>query len=254
MIRPARLILVALFWTLFLSFSSETIAAASDKLIVLTEELPPFNFMTQDGIRGISADLLRLMLLHAGLQNHVEDVQLQPWARAYNTVRSKLNTMLFSVTRTPERESLFKWVGPIISNRNSLIARKDRHIHLNTMEDAQKHTLGAIRDYAATQLLLSGGYPADKIETTPDAKSNLIKLEKGRIDLFVYNEVAFQWMMAGNGLNKNDFETVFVLHEGQLYYAFNKDTPDSIISKLQSSLDALKRTGDVQRVIDEYLK
>ncbi|MBI4806408.1 MAG: ABC transporter substrate-binding protein [Desulfovibrio sp.] len=228
--------------------------ATSVKLMPLTEELPPFNFMTQDGARGISTDILRLMIEHSGLEDQTEEIQVQPWARAYNTVRNKPCTMLFSVTRTPERDPLFKWVGPIISNRNSLIARKDKHIRLHSVEDAQKHTLGAIRDYAPTQLLLSGGYPADKIETTPDAKSNLIKLEKGRIDLFVYNEVAFQWMVAKHGLNKNDFETVFVLHEGQLYYAFNKDTPDSIIAKLQSALDSLKKSGDVQRVIDAYLK
>lgn len=228
--------------------------AAPKNLTILTEELPPFNFLTQDGVRGISTDILHLMIVHAGLQDHTDDIQVQPWARAYNTVLSKPNTMLFSVTRTPEREALFKWVGPIISNRNSLIARKDRHIRLATLVDAQKHSLGAIRDYAATQMLLAGGYPADKIETTSDAKSNLIKLEKGRIDLFVYNEVAFQWMVAKHGLNKNDFETVFVLHEGQLYFALNKDTPDSIVSKLQGSLDSLKKAGDVQRIIDGYLK
>jgi polar amino acid transport system substrate-binding protein len=251
---PAQRILIALFSALSLVLFSRLTEAAPDKLTILTEELPPFNFLAQDGIRGISTDILRLMTSHAGLTDQVEDIQLQPWARAYNTVLCKPNSMLFSVTRTPERENLFKWVGPIIPNRSSFIARKDRHIRLGTLEDAQKHTLGAIRDYAPTQMLLAGGYPPDKIETTSDAMSNLIKLERGRIDLFVYNEVTFQWMVAKHGLNSDNFETVFVLLEGQLYFALNKDTPDSIISKLQRSLDALKKTGEVQRIIDGYLK
>ncbi|MBI4806407.1 MAG: ABC transporter substrate-binding protein [Desulfovibrio sp.] len=228
--------------------------AAPDKFVILTEELPPFNFKTQDGVRGISTDILLRMVAFAGLKGHMGDIQIQPWARAYDTVRNKPGTLLYSVARTKEREDLFKWVGPIISVRSSLIARKDRRISLQTLDDAQKYSLGVIRKYPTTQFLLAAGYPAEKIETAPDAKANLMKLQTGRIDLFAYNDMAFEWMITELGLDKDDFEAVYPLYDVQFYYAINKDTPDELVSKLQESLDTLKKTGEVQRIIDEYLK
>jgi len=250
----ARCFITALCLPLLLVSFPVLTEAAPDKLVLLTEELPPFNFKTRDGARGISTSILLRMIEHAGLSDQVEDIQVLPWARAYDTARNKPGTLLFSVARTQERENQFKWVGPIITGRSSLIARKDRGIRLQTLDDAQKYLLGVIRKYPTTQFLLAAGYPADKIESAPDAKANLMKLQTGRIDLFAYNEISFQWMMTDLGLDKDDFETVYVLYDMPLYFAINKDTPDELVSKLQDSLNTMKESGEVQRIIDEYLK
>ena len=252
--KPTRLIRIALFWLLLLNLPCQATQAAPDKLTILTEELPPFNFMTQDGVRGISTDILRLMIERAGLENLAQDVQLLPWARAYNTALSTPNILLYSLARTQERENLFKWVGPIAISRSSLIARKDSRIRLKTLEDAQKYSLGVIRNYPTAQVLLAAGYPAERIDTSSDAKSNVLKLQNKRIDLFGYNEIAFRWLVAELDLNRDDFEPVFLLYEVPLYYALSKNTPDNVAKKLQNALDALRNSGEVQRVIDEYME
>ncbi|MBF0259816.1 MAG: hypothetical protein HQK62_13460, partial [Desulfamplus sp.] len=43
------------------------------------------------------------------------------------------------------------------------------------------------------------------------------------------------------GFDVNQYETVYVLKSGELYYAFNSNTSDEIIQKLQQALDDLKR-------------
>ena len=92
------------------------------------------------------------------------------------------------------------------------------------------------------------------LDVSPDALSNLLKLESGRIDLFAYPEAVFRWVAARNGRNPDDYETAFVLHEGHVYFALNKDTPDEAVARLQHSLDKLKAEGRVQAVIDSYLR
>jgi polar amino acid transport system substrate-binding protein len=42
----------------------------------------------------------------------VDRIKLVPWARGDQTLLRLPNVALFSTTRTPEREDLFKWVEP----------------------------------------------------------------------------------------------------------------------------------------------
>lgn len=228
-------------------------ARAQNALTVLTEEFPPYNFTENGQLRGISTDVLRLVLEDSGIRAGGE-IQVLPWARAYSYAQAHRGALLFSVTRTREREALFKWVGPVAPNRNALIARKGRGIHLASAAEIFSYRIGAIRDDAGAQLLLAMGYANRDLDVSPDALSNLLKLESGRIDLFAYPEAVFRWVAARNGRNPDDYETAFVLHEGHVYFALNKDTPDEAVARLQHSLDKLKAEGRVQAVIDSYLR
>lgn len=251
--RIAFPVLALFLWTLLLLSYPHAVASAAP-LTILTEEFPPYNY-TEDGrVRGISTDILRLMLAEAGMDVPAQSFQVLPWSRAYQDVLSRPDTLLFSVTRTKERESLFKWIGPIAPNRNVLLARKDRHLVIGDFSQTLNLRVGAIRDDAGEQLLVAWGYPLKWIDLTSDARSNMLKLENGRIDLFAYPETVFKWLVAQNRKNVDDYETVFVLHEGYVYFAVNRNTPDETVQKLQKALDALKESGKVQEIIDGYLR
>lgn len=251
--RIAFPVLALFLWTLQFTLFCPA-PASTGPLTILTEEFPPYNF-TEDGrLRGISTDILRLMLAEAGMDVPVESFQVLPWSRAYNDVLSHPDTMLFSVTRTKERENLFKWIGPIAPNRNVLLARKDRRLIIRDFSDVLHLKVGAIRDDAGEQLLVARGYPLKWIDVTSDARSNILKLETGRIDLFAYPETVFKLLVSQGGKNVEDYETVFVLHEGYVYFAVNRNTPDETVQKLQKALDALKESGKAQEMIDNYLR
>ena len=76
----------------------------------MTEEYPPYNFGDEKGVnQGIAVEYLKAMF-----KGSDKDIQLLPWARGYKLVQTKGKyNCLFSMTRTEERESLFKWFGPI---------------------------------------------------------------------------------------------------------------------------------------------
>lgn len=235
-------------------FGPDARAQRNDSLTVLTEEFPPYNFSEDGELRGIATDILKLVLEDAKVDVRGGPMQVYPWARAYNVTLVQPDTMLYSVTRTAEREKLFKWVGPVAPNRNVVLARKDRGVRISSLKDAGKYKAGAIRDDAGGQLLVAGGYLPDQLELSPDARSNILKLETGRIDIFAYPETVFKWMLATMGKNPDDYETVFVLHDGHVYFALNRETPDELVSKLQKSLDKVKASGQAQAIIDRYLK
>jgi len=240
---------------LLICLVSGTAAAASmDDIVFMTEQYPPYNFEDNNKLQGIAVDTLALMLQRAGSKQTRENIKLLPWARGYKRLLSEPNTCLFSTTRTEEREHLFKWVGPIAPEAVGLIARKERKIEIGSVEDIEKHKIGTIRDDVAEQYLISAGISVDDMERVPKTILNIKKLNRGRIDLWAYDENVAMWELKANGFNPADYESVYVLGSKNQYFACHKGTSDSVIQKLQAALDTLKADGEYEKILDRYVR
>ncbi|MBF0224542.1 MAG: transporter substrate-binding domain-containing protein [Desulfobacterales bacterium] len=127
-------------------------------------------------MQGIAVDLLVLMLERVGSKQGRQDIKMYPWARAYNYAQDIKNTILFSTTRTEEREKIFKWVGPIFTNNMCLIARKDSHIKANTFEEMKNYRIGTVIDDVSEQLLVKEGFSIDILKRNILGINNITKL------------------------------------------------------------------------------
>lgn len=239
-----------LFWLV----SGSAAAASVDDIVFMTEQYPPYNFEQDNKLQGIAVDTLALMLQRAGSKQTREDIKLLPWARGYKRVLSEPNTCLFSTTRTEEREHLFEWVGPIAPEAVGLIARKERNIKIDTVEDIEKHKIGTIRGDVAEQYLNNAGISVEDMKRVAETIHNIRKLNRGRIDLWAYDESVAMWELKVNGFNPADYESVHVLGRKNQYFAFHKGTSDSVIQKLQVVLDTLKADGEYEKILARYLR
>ncbi len=228
-----------------------------DDLIIMTENYPPYNFEKEGKLKGISVDLIASILKRVGSKQTVEDIRLLPWARGYLLVLNQKNTSLFSTTRTAEREELFKWVGPITTTTIGLIALKERGIKISSLDDLENYKVGVVRSDIGEQLLVNAGVPLqelDQIGGLDVISTSITKLTKGRIDMWSYETNVALWEIKAEGLSVDDYEIVHVLKEGELFFAFHKDTPEELLQQLQSALDALKADGTYQTIIDKYVQ
>jgi polar amino acid transport system substrate-binding protein len=163
--------------------------------------------------------------------------------------------MLFSTTRTKQREPLFKWVGPIIDTQIGIIAPKSKHLKINSIKDLNKYKIGAVINDIGEQLLLADGVKKENIDAisgTNPVVVNFQKMGKGRIDCFAYETNVAMYGAKSYQIDQNDFEVVYILKKGQLYYAFNKKTDDKIIKKYQEALDAIKKNGVYEKILKKY--
>lgn len=253
--------LVSLIFGLTLTFGfsipSSILAQSVDELNLMTENYPPYNFKDGGKLQGISVDLLVSMLEKLNSKQSRDSIRLTPWARGYQDLLKKKNTCLFATTRTEEREKLFKWVGPISSTTISLIARKDRNVKINSEKEIMKYRIGVVREDIGEQLLVSAGIELSKLDRIGGVNATLQsikKLNKGRFEAWSYEENVAKWEIKENGFNPDEYEIVYTLKEGELYYAFHRDTSGSLIQKLQNTLDELKKDGTYQKTLDRYLK
>ena len=226
--------------------------ARAEPLVLLTENLPPFNmsasgnnFARDDNVTGISADILRAVCERAEV-----DCQLIlrfPWQRVYQQTLDDAGYGLFSTARTSEREKLFKWVGPIASNDWVLFAKGDSTIQLGALEDARRYRIGGYKGDAKTQFLLDKGI---EVQTALRDTENVRKLERGQIDLWVTSDQAGRFVARQEGME--NLKVVQQLHKADLYLALNLQTPDELVQKLQRALDSLRAEGALKSIEARY--
>ncbi|WP_189471794.1 substrate-binding periplasmic protein [Litchfieldella qijiaojingensis] len=230
-----------------------TASADLNGLTYITEEYPPYNFKRNGEVQGISVDVLTAIFEATDSDLSHDDIRILPWARGYDTALKEPNTVLFSTTRTTSRETLFKWVGPIVRDRVTLLARRDRNIDIASIEDLNRsnYQVAVIREDIGAQRLLESGVDQEKILSAISNVSAMKMLNRGRVDLWAYSEDVAFWLMEENGLNNDDFESIYTLSESYLYFALHRDTEDRLVDAMQAALDRLREQGVIE-VISEH--
>ena len=116
------LIFVTVSTTTISCLASNQTVSAKD-LTYITEQYPPYNYQEDGRLQGISVDLLEKVWERLSVNLNRSAIQLLPWTEGYQRTLKENNTVLFTTFRIPEREQLFKWVGPIASGRDVLLAK-----------------------------------------------------------------------------------------------------------------------------------
>lgn len=233
-----------------------SLAAAADPTTLeghtyLTEQYYPFNYLEGETVTGISAELLRMIWKELGITS--ASIELMPWARAYDRIQHTPGTVLFSMARTPERERLFKWAGPITVARFVLIGKKDRDFSLKSLDQLEGLCVGTLRDDIADTLLRPYQNIA-KIQPLADMALNVAKLRDNRIDLIAYDEFSWHMLAKRMQLNLEDFQAVYILKETAIHYAFNPSVPDTELQRFQGALDKVKATPAYDQMLEKFLR
>jgi polar amino acid transport system substrate-binding protein len=243
---------LVLFLSVFLFAASSVVAQSLPKFTIMTEDWVPYQYYQGTELKGISVDLMVEMLARTGSSQSREDIELLPWARAYQTLNHQQNSILFSMTKTAERLNAFRWVGPLFNSSTYLIAAKKQNIKLSGQEDLRNYEFGTIRDDVSEMFLKRFGVDPESFTRHNNTLSNLKMLNAGRIDMIVSGWEAFTSDAYSLGVDPDNYEKVFVVDTSDVSIAFHKDTANWIIEKFQKALDDIKADGTYDRVIEKY--
>jgi len=228
-------------------------AQAPDKINLLTENFPPYN-MADDGknfardehITGIAADIVREMFKRAGI-DYTLTLRF-PWERIYGMALEQPNSGVFVTARLPEREELFKWVGPIGPDDWVLLARGDSPINLTSLDQARQYNIGAYKGDAIAEHLDGQGLQP---QLALRDQENVKKLIDGKIDLWATGDPAGRYLARQDGVT--GLKRVLRFDSAELYLALNKQVADETVQKLQKALDQMRSEGVIDEINARYL-
>lgn len=230
------------------------VAAADDLVLGVTENLPPLNYLDEGTAQGFSVELLRMMAAQAGLRL---ELQVLPWMRAMQVAEAHAHSVLFSLTRTPERESHFQWVGPIAQRRILLYKLASRaDLNLAQLSELGSARIGVVRDSAADRALQAAGLrPGAGLELGLDDATNLRKLLAARMEYIALLDWAAAWNLRQLQLPYGTLQPVLEQDASKSYwYGLRPDADPALVRRLQAALDALKRDGRYEKLRQRYFR
>ncbi|MFJ7796920.1 substrate-binding periplasmic protein [Pseudomonas sp. NPDC096950] len=248
-----RFLLVLASASLLLINGARAEESPATDLVLLTENFPPYNmakngknFAQDENINGIAVDIVREMFKRTDI---TYSLTLRfPWERIYKLALEKPGYGVFVMARLPDREKLFKWVGPIGPDDWIMLAKADSKITLETLDQARKYKIGAYKGDAIAETLAKEGLKPIVVLRDQD---NAKKLVSGQIDLWATGDPAGRYLARQDGVT--GLKTVLRFNSAELYLALNKDVPDEIVSKLQAALDQMRKEGVVDDIMAKYL-
>jgi polar amino acid transport system substrate-binding protein len=212
---------------------------------IATENSPPTSMQEGERVIGSATEKVREALARAGIAHTIE---MLPWKRAYNSALSRPDGCVYSTTRTPERENLFKWVGPTDEGEWVLLGRVGHPYRFAILDDARKLRIGTYNGDARDTYLRARGFHVDP---APNDSINPKKLMLKRIDLWAAGFRPGSSYLETNGYGGR-IVPVFTFNRVKLYLACNPAVPDAIIDKLNGALEAMIRDGTTRRIERKY--
>lgn len=230
-----------------------------EKFTYLTEEYPPFNYTENGQVNGVSVDILENLFKNLDLPIDRSSIEVSNWTAAYDTTLKTPGTMLFSMVKTVERANLFKWVGPVAPHTEVAISMKNSGYVLKEITDLNNYFTGVIDGYSSINTLMDHGvYRANIIIYNDIAELYQALAINREVQFISYSETGHNLVTQALGYPKEDFANPFTIKSGELYYAFNIETTDEMITDFQNELNLLKSekaadgSSEYEKILNRY--
>ncbi|MGQ5523334.1 substrate-binding periplasmic protein [Chitinimonas sp. PSY-7] len=223
---------------------------ATENLTAYTEEWAPYNYTEGGEIKGIATDILRAVCADAKLNCIINMV---PWARGYALTLSTPNTLVYTTARKAEREKAFAWVGPILPRATWVYARSGVDAVPDSVAALPHFRIGVVRGEASTTDLQAAKVPASSLVVENSDAGVLKLLNAGLVDVMINTEAGMAWNLKLAGMEPGAVKKLFKFtDDGGYYFALNPKSDPTMITNMQSALDAMRKDGRLQALVRRY--
>lgn len=233
------------FLVLVLSFS-----LYGKPLRIITVVEPPASYLDSHGqLTGFSVEVVK------AIQKSLNDktvIEVLPEARAIHIARTEPNVLLFSFSRTTQREHEFYWIGQLSVKTWSVYALSSNPIEIQQLEQLHKvKAIGVVRGDIREEWLTEQGF--DNLHPSVNHQQNIHRLRSGRLDLIAYESQGIQHLLWEEGLTASEIKTVFNLKTSAVYMLMSKKLTDQkLMQNWKSAADKFKQSGQQQFLAEKW--
>ena len=230
---------------------TSTLFSADIKLY--TEDFPPYQTNENGKLSGISIDIIN------EIKKRVKDdisIESNDWDTSYNKALNNKNCGVFSTGRTKDRESLFKWIGPIGKTKYIFFTNAQNDYYIGNPEDAQvkaKHILVSKND-VSHQILTNLGIKNLKVSDDKSSKENIQTVAKDKDVLWASDYYSGIYKIRKLGLESKIKPMMsnrpFIATTMNI--AFNINTDEKVIENWNQALKQIVDDGTYAKIMQKY--
>jgi polar amino acid transport system substrate-binding protein len=253
--------LASVLAVVFGSFAHSIQAAepAKQVLPVGLSEFPPFEYKNASGkVVGADTEIVEAVLRRAG---YVPDFKVQPWARVQQSALRGEFAMVFSMTKSKEREALYWFSEPINAVKDVFFKDKKTPLLWKTYDDLKTMRVGGSAGYGYDagfkQASIEKRFAAylEVFDAEPES-SGLRLLSSGAIDAFVCEVSVCQYLIKINApkFDHLNFSPQPIGLVRPYYAAFPKSWPNSenLQREFNAGLAKLIQEGEWRKILVKY--
>ena len=223
------------------------LAHAADTKIITTD-VPPFAYIDNGRLTGVCVDVVQEIERRL---NVTAPIDVEPWLRAFHAGQEQPRTILVCPKRTADRETLFKWVGPIVTTTADLYALTARHIQVTSLEDARMLTSILVpRGSYGAKFLADNGFT--NVEEVDNPHAMFRMLLAGRAPAIFIENAQISALMTEQSIPSNTVRRLLLVLTMDADLTFSKDFPDADVAQWQKALDDMKQDGTYARIFKHY--
>jgi len=217
------------------------------QLLITTEDAIPLSMSKDNGktIYGLSADKIHELLHRSHISYQMESMS---WNRAIELARTQSDTCVFSTARTADRESHFKWIGPIAKGDWVLVGTSDKLGKITQLDQVKDSHIGVYMGDAVGEYLTKRGY---HITTSYDDDITIKNLVVGRLDYWASDSNEATAIIANTNL-KSKLSILFTFASSDYYLACNPNVGDDVVNTLKDKLNEMKADGTAAKIEAKY--
>ncbi|WP_395339748.1 substrate-binding periplasmic protein [Ningiella sp. W23] len=238
----------------FMFICTSGFAFSSQKLTIVTETLPPYNFEEYGKVTGINIEATRYLCKLANIEC---EFKIMPWNRAYRLATSEANVGIVSTSKLPEREDIFHWVGPLAFGKACFFKLRNRtDIQIDDEQDLLNYSVGLGKNLAYEGYFNQLGFTVNQNLFLYNQKfGDLRAFSQGRLDLIVASVNTLPYQIQEGIVDYEQLEPVFPLTYSDTFgnfLALHLDTSKDMVDKLQLAAIELHKSGKLKALIKEF--
>ena len=235
-------------WCVAIFMVFATLPCLAAELKILTFDEPPSSYTDENGkLTGFAVEIVR-EIQHRIANN--DPIRLLPEMRALSMASADPNVVLFSFSRTPDRESQYHWITLLIRKPWVFYTKKNTDIVLSNISDAkQLGTIGVTRGVRSTYLEKLG---FKNLETVNNNWQNIRKLLAGRIQALYYEPQGMATECQRLGIPFSEFQEVLITNYSGVYIVMSEGTDPDIVKNWKDAARDMKDDGTFQRIAEKW--
>ncbi len=218
----------------------------------VTFNFPPHEYQDdQQRPRGAAVDTVQMIMDRLG---HNITIEVLPWTRALKMVRSGSADAIFTAYLNPERQKFLDYSTEILIDQEVYFYRKRGS---DFSFDGSLASISGLRVGIVSTIsygkVFEGYKSSLSLDKANQLSHNIIKLLKGRIDIFPSNRYVAEYTLNEMGLADQVERIPQVIERVPSYIAFTRQRDLSHLRlRFDEELHKMKASGEYARILGQY--
>ena len=213
-------------------------AARAGAPVWVSGEVPPYLWRGAKGPEGYAFELFQRVVKQAVVG---AELHFYPWARALRMLEVREAHAALVITRTPERETQFRWLFPVGNFRFAVVTRAADGPVSSDIADLVPRRVGSMRGSVSRGMLAAAG--AKHIVEGKDYAELLTLLQRGLVEAVIGPDAVMRSLKPADSLR------ITLLDQGhELYAAAGAAMPEEQVEKVRATYQQLVDSGAVAQL------